>query len=172
MDLDAVVRRPAREYSPGLARVRGVVDRACHAGRESGSTLVREHSKPVGSGSTICTNCSRFSRTKVLRPRSLLLVVSPVVRPALSVLRFHLSQLGCCCTSAGFALLFRAFIKADTAGEVGDVAMQASPAEAVPPLLPQAGPGAFRTARGKVEKGMRETSQKRLFENVRLCVRL
>jgi len=32
-----------------------------------------------------------------------------------------------------------------------------------PPLLPQAGPGAFRTAWGKVEKGMRKTSQKRLF---------
>jgi hypothetical protein len=50
VDLDAAVRRRSGENCQARAPVQGVCDRACREGPQSGSTLVREHSKPVGSG--------------------------------------------------------------------------------------------------------------------------
>jgi hypothetical protein len=49
VDLDALVRRREGEDCQAVVPVQAVFERACRAGRESGSTLVREKPNPVGS---------------------------------------------------------------------------------------------------------------------------
>ena len=65
VDLDAVVRGAGEEDCHAVVPMQAIVARACHVEQQSESTLVREHSMPVGSGRVFMRFSSNYG-TNVL----------------------------------------------------------------------------------------------------------